>query len=375
LNQIYLIEAKNIMTKRAILLLQDGSIYEGLSFGADVDACGEVVFDTSIVGYQEMITDPSYAGQIVIQTYPLIGNYGINANDNESDRIQMRGLVVRENCLAPSHYQSNHTFGNYLAESGIPGITGIDTRAITRKLRHYGVMMGMLTSTRTPQEAAEMLRNTPSYNTQDFAKEVSTKESYDFNPDDGAHRRSIVVIDYGCKHSILRIMRRHNCNVKVVPCTTTAKEILECNPDGVLLSSGPGNPEVLDYAVYNIRGIIGYKPIMGICLGSQIIARAFGGTTFKLKFGHHGKNHPVKDLSTGCVHISAQNHGYAVDPDSIKDGLEVSHISLNDNTVEGLRHRELPILSIQYHSEASLGPHDNLAIFEQFMQIVDDEKK
>ena len=363
------------MTKRAILLLQDGSIYEGQSFGADVDACGEVVFNTSMTGYQEMLTDPSHAGQIVIPTYPLIGNYGINEYDFESNRIQVKGFVVREHCLAPSHYQKQKALNEYLSDAGIPGISGLDTRAITRKLRNYGVMMGILTSTLTPQEAAELLQNTPSYDTLDLVKGVSTKEGFDFYADDEHNSRNIVIVDYGCKYNIMRIVHRLGCNVKVLPCTATAKEILSCNPDGVLLSPGPGNPEVLDYAVYNIRGLIGYKPIMGVCLGSQLIARAFGAKTFKLKFGHRGGNHPVKELSTGCVHISAQNHGYSVDPDSLKDGLEVSHINLNDNTVEGLRHKDLPVLSIQYYSETSLGPLDSLYIFDQFMQIVDSERK
>ncbi|MCL2707083.1 MAG: glutamine-hydrolyzing carbamoyl-phosphate synthase small subunit [Dehalococcoidia bacterium] len=362
------------MTKRAILLLQDGSIYEGQSIGADIDACGEVVFNTSMIGYQELLTDPSYAGQIVIPTYPLIGNYGINEYDMDSGRIQAQGFAVRESCFKPSHYQSQKTLDSYLSEADIPGIAGLDTRSITRKLRNHGVMMGVLTSTRTPQEAAELLRSTPSYDTQDFVKKISAKESFFFRPEDGPRRRNIVIVDYGCKYSIMRIIHRLDCNVKVMPCTATAKEILGSNPDGILLSPGPGNPEVLDYAVYNIRGLIGYKPILGICLGGQLVARAFGGKTFKLKFGHRGGNHPVKELSTECVHISAQNHGYAVDPDSLNNGLNVSHISLNDNTVEGLLHKELPILTIQYHLETSLGPHDNLNIFDQFMQLVDSEK-
>jgi len=363
------------MTKRAILLLEDGSIYEGQSFGADTDACGEVVFNTSMTGYQEMLTDPSYAGQIVIPTYPLIGNYGINENDIESSRIQVRGFVVREDCAEPSHYLNQKTVNDYLTEAGIPGIAQLDTRAITRKLRNYGVMMGVLTSQRTPQEAAEMLASVPNYGTIDFVKEVSTQTPFRFRPEDGEGCRNVVVVDYGCKYNIMRIIRGLGCNVTVVPCTATAKEILAYNPDGVLLSPGPGNPELLDYAVYNLRGLIGYKPIMGICLGNQLIARAFGGKNFKLKFGHRGGNHPVKDLATGKVYITAQNHGYAVDADSIKEGLEVSHINLNDGTVEGLCHKELPIFTIQYHSEASPGPLDSTYLFEQFMEMVDREKK
>jgi carbamoyl-phosphate synthase small subunit len=363
------------MTKRAILMLEDGSIYEGRGFGADTDAFGEVVFNTSMIGYQEMLTDPSYAGQIVIPTYPLIGNYGINEHDAESSRIQVGGFVVREECVMPSHYLNRNTVDNYLLEAGIPGIAGLDTRCITRKLRNHGVMMGVLTSKRTPQEAMDMLHSRPNYGTIDFVKEVSTPTFFCFRPDDGESRRTVVVVDYGCKYNIMRLVRKLGCNVNVVPCTATTKEILACNPDGVLLSPGPGNPELLDYAVYNIRGLIGYKPIMGICLGNQLIARAFGGKNFKLKFGHRGANHPVKDLVTGKVYITAQNHGYAVDPDNIKDGLEVSHINLNDGTVEGLRHKELPIFTIQYHSEASPGPLDSTYLFEQFMEMVDRERK
>jgi carbamoyl-phosphate synthase small subunit len=232
-------------------------------------------------------------------------------------------------------------------------------------------MMGVLTSSRTPQEAFEMLQSAPDYGKTDFVKEVSTIEPFRFRPQDGEGRRNVVVVDYGCKYNIMRILRKAGCNVMVVPCTATAKEILAYNPDGVILSPGPGNPELLDYAVYNIRGLIGYKPIMGICLGNQLIARAFGGKNFKLKFGHRGGNHPVKDLKTGRVYITSQNHGYAVDPDSIKEGLEVSHVNLNDGTVEGLRHKDLPIFTIQYHSEASPGPLDNTYLFDGFVEMME----
>ncbi len=363
------------MTKRAILLLADGSIYEGQGFGADTDACGEVVFNTSMTGYQEMLTDPSYAGQIVIPTYPLIGNYGINESDIESSRIQVRGFAVREDCSEPSHYLNRETLDGYLRKEGIPGISGLDTRCITRKLRNYGVMMGILTSTKTPQEALEILQAVPDYGKTDFVKEVSTAKPFRFRPEDGEGRRNVVVVDYGCKYNIMRILREGGCNVTVVPCTAPSKEILAHDPDGVVLSPGPGNPELLDYAVYNIRGLIGYKPIMGICLGNQLIARAFGGKNFKLKFGHRGGNHPVKDLESGRVYITAQNHGYAVDPDGIKDGLEVSHVNLNDGTVEGLRHKDLPIFTIQYHSEASPGPLDSTYLFDRFIETLDNGKR
>jgi carbamoyl-phosphate synthase small subunit len=360
------------MNKKAILVLEDGSIYEGFAFGAEVTSCGEVVFNTSMVGYQEMLTDPSYAGQIVVPTYPLIGNYGTNKQDFESKRIQVRGFVVREECYQPNHYLNNKTLHEYLDESGIPGISSVDTRSITRKLRSVGVMMGIITSNKTPQEALSDLKQQPSYGSIDFVKEVSTEAPYEWEPatavaDPAYH---VVALDCGLKFNILRILRRMGCRITAVPCTTSAREILDMNPDGILLSPGPGDPELLDYAVETVRKLIDKKPIMGICLGCQLIGRAFGAKTFKLKFGHRGANHPVRDLTTGRVYITAQNHGYAVDPDNLKDGLEVSHINLNDDTVEGLRHKELPVFSIQYHSEASPGPWDSTYLFEQFMEMI-----
>ncbi len=357
------------MTKRAILALEDGSVYEGFAFGAEVDTCGEVVFNTSMAGYQEMLTDPSYAGQIVMPTYPLIGNYGINEYDIESAKIQVRGFVVREECSSPSHYLSKKTIHQYLTESGIPGICGIDTRALTRKLRSAGVMMGVISSTKTLQQALADIKKAPGYGTIDFVKQVTTDTPYQWHPE-AAGNYNIVVLDCGLKYNILRTLSRLGCRVTAVPCTTTAKEILKLKPDGILISPGPGNPDLLDYITDTVKELAGKKPMMGICLGNQLIARAFGGKNFKLKFGHRGSNHPVKDLKSGRVHITAQNHGYAVDPDSLKDGLEVSHLNLNDGTVEGLRHRQLPVFAIQYHSEASPGPLDNTYLFEEFLEMV-----
>ncbi len=362
------------MAKRAMLVLEDGSVYEGFSFGAEADAYGEVVFNTSMMGYQEMLTDPSYAGQIVVPTYPLIGNYGINGQDFESKGIQVRGFAVREECYQPNHYLSNSTLYQYLAESGIPGISGLDTRAITRKLRSSGVMMGVITSDMTQQQALEELKKLPGYGEVDFARQVTTEAPYQWGPESTEEYPqalcNIVVVDCGLKYSILRIMHGLGCKMQVVPATASADEILNLKPDGILLSPGPGNPELLDYVVDTVKQLVDKKPIMGICMGNQIIARAFGAKTFKLKFGHRGINHPVRDLANGRIHITAQNHGYATDPDSLKNGLEVTHINLNDGTVEGLRHKELPIFSIQYHSEASPGPLDNTYLFEKFLEMV-----
>jgi len=363
------------MTKRAILFLADSSVYEGYSFGAEADTYGEVVFNTSMVGYQEMLTDPSYAGQILVPTYPLIGNYGINEQDFESARIQVSGFVVREECLPPSHDLSPQRLDQFLPEHGIPGISGVDTRAITRKLRSFGVMMGMITTDKTPQQALEKLNSLPDYGSVDFVKQVTTEAPYQWQPDGSTPTHHIVVLDCGLKYSILRILRRMDCAVTAVPCTTSADDILDLKPDGIILSPGPGNPEVLDYLVNTVRKLIGKKPIMGICLGGQLISLALGAKTFKLKFGHRGGNHPVRDLSTGKIHITAQNHGYATEPATLPEGWEITHVNLNDGTSEGLRHRELPVFSIQYHSEASPGPWDRISHFEDFVEMVKGEKK
>jgi carbamoyl-phosphate synthase small subunit len=356
-------------------VLEDGSVYRGYSFGAETTAYGEVVFNTSMTGYQEMLTDPSYAGQIVVPTYPLIGNYGINSRDIESRRIQVRGFVVREACSQPSHELSDRTLHEYLAESAVPGLWGIDTRALTRRLRLAGVMMGMITSELSHDEALERLKAFPPYDMIDYVKEVTIEAPHPWEAEEDFQPSCrIVAMDCGLKYNIARILHRLGCGVTIVPSTASAEDILALNPDGILFSPGPGDPALLGYLEETAAKLIGQRPIMGICLGHQILGRAFGGSTFKLKFGHRGGNHPVRDLATGRVHITAQNHGYAVDGDSLRGDLEVSHINLNDGTVEGLRHRELPILSIQYHSEASPGPQDNMYLFERFLEMVKGEK-
>ncbi len=363
------------MAKTAILVLADGSTYEGYAFGAETDAIGEAVFNTSMAGYQEMLTDPSYAGQILIPTYPLIGNYGTNNEDDESRHIQVRGFVVREECEAPSHYLNNHSIDGYLNKGNIPGIWGVDTRAITRRLRSSGVMMGMITSSKTPEEALKALKQAPNYGDIDFVQQVTTDKPYEWGDKEKAKYR-VAALDCGLKFNILRMLEMHGCHITVVPCTTTAAEVLKLNPDGIMLSPGPGDPDLpkVNYAVETVKQLAGKKPIMGICFGNQLINRAFGGTHFKLKFGHRGGNHPVRDLANGRIHITAQNHGYAADPSTIGKDLEVTHLNLNDGTVEGLRHKELPIFSIQYHSEASPGPLDNTYLFQQFVDMMEKEK-
>ena len=386
----------------AYLILEDGSVFQGQRLGAQKEVIGEVVFNTSMTGYQEMLTDPSYGGQILVPTYPMIGNYGTSEADVESTRVQVTGFVVREDCDAPSHPLSEGTVDDYLSQNGIPGVSGIDTRAVTRKLRSSGVMMGMITSNGSVSHAMQVLAKAPRYGEFDVVRDVSTDEIYTWEGDAGERSRAyrdlraralqggmgrgvkatvfegdiredlikIVVNDYGVKLNILRSLRARGCDVVVVPDDASAAEILRQKPDGVMLSPGPGDPELLDRSVDTAKGLIGKVPIMGICLGHQVIARSFGADTFKLHFGHRGGNQPVKDLESGRVYVTAQNHGYAVDSEGLPAELEISHLNLNDDTVEGLRHRDLPIMTIQYHSEASPGPHDSEYLFDRFLKMI-----
>ncbi len=355
----------------AHLVLADGAVYRGEAFGAAAEAFGEVVFNTSMTGYQEMLTDPSYAGQIVIPTYPLQGNYGVAAQDVESRRIQVAGFAVRGHSTTPSHYNAEATLDRYLASEGVSGIAGVDTRALTRRIRSAGVMMGVITSGGDPGDALVRLRALPAYDAVDFVAQVTTPERYAWE-ERAQGRARVAVVDCGVKYNILRELALRGCSVSVLPAAASAQDVLALRPNGVVFSPGPGDPVHNDATVETARALVGETPILGICLGHQVIARAMGGATYKLKFGHRGGNHPVQEVSTGRVSITAQNHGYAVDEAGLPPTLEVTHYNLNDGTVEGLRHREAPVITIQYHSEASPGPLDNAHVFDDFLALVSD---
>jgi len=369
------------MIKPAILALEDGSIFKGFSYGNTNAVYGEVVFNTSMVGYQEILTDPSYAGQIVVLTYPLIGNYGINTSDFESSKIQVEGFVVKEYCQNPSSSKPNSSFDEFLTKEKITGIMGLDTRALTKIIRNQGAMKGTISTNKSIQDILLELKKSPNYNEINFVDNVTTNNSFvwnsklnrpEFSNDfkNKSDKYKIIVIDYGLKYNILRILENLNCTTLTVPANTSSKDILDLKPDGVLLSPGPGDPDLLTNPIKNVKNLIGQVPIMGICLGNQIIAKAFGGKTYKLKFGHHGANHPVKKLSSGEIYITAQNHGYSVDEESLPADLKASYINLNDNTVEGLNHSSLPVLSVQYHSEGAPGPEENSLIFNEFLNLI-----
>lgn len=360
--------------KKAILVLEDGTTYEGMSIGADGTTQGEAVFSTCMTGYQEMLTDPSFAGQLLTLTYPLIGNYGVAPQDFESKKVQVSGFVVKELREVPSNWRETGTLQDFLAGHGVVGIQGVDTRALTRHLRVSGVMMGAISTELTRDEVLQSISDSPNYGSIDFVKAVTADKPYVWRGGSRGKKAkyNIALLDLGVKYNIMRSVASLGCKVTVYPCDTPAATILAANPDGVIVSPGPGDPALLDYALDTVKGLIGKKPMLGICLGHQLLGRAFGSKTFKLKFGHRGGNHPVKDLASGRVYITSQNHGYAVDPDGLKgSGAEVAHINLNDGTVEGLRHRDLPIFSIQYHPEASPGPMDSNYLFKQLIDMIE----
>ncbi len=371
--------------KKATLVIEDGSVFEGLSFGAEGEAYGEVVFNTSITGYQEILTDPSYNGQIVAMTYPEIGNYGVNPEDVESRKPFLRGFVVKEYWRDPSNWRSRGSLGSYLSENGVVGIEGVDTRSLTKLIRSKGAQKAVISSTESdPRKLLKKVRSSQGIVGIDLVTEVSCDNPYKWSEGSGLWRPAaeeaagegkryrVVAYDYGLKRNILRKLVDHGCDVSIVPSRTPPHEILSMEPDGIFLSNGPGDPAAVAYAVESVRTLIGKKPIFGICLGHQILGLAMGGTTYKLKFGHRGANQPVKNLKTGKVEITSQNHGFAVDADSLGGDVEITHINLNDNTVEGLRHREHPVFSVQYHPEASPGPHDSSYLFAEFIEMMEE---
>lgn len=381
--------------KKAILALADGRYYEGVSFGAEGEAVGEVVFNTSMTGYQEILTDPSYEGQLVAMTYPQIGNVGVNPEDVESRRPFMKGFIVKEYTFQPSNWRSTEPLHEYMRRHGIVGIEGIDTRSLVRHLRDQGSQEAVISTLEsTPDALVAKAKASPGIVGVDLVRNVTCANPYDWNEGmwelgEGYKKRRVVpkrkgkktgsfrapaffvvAYDYGIKFNILRNLAESGCQVRVVPAAMPGEDVLAMNPDGIFLSNGPGDPDAVPYAKENVQKLIGKKPIFGICLGHQIMGLALGGKTYKLKFGHHGGNQPVMDLKTRKVEITAQNHGFAVDAESLKGAAEVTHLNLNDNTVEGLAHRELPIFSVQYHPESSPGPHDANYLFRRFVELM-----
>lgn len=361
---------------KAKLALANGVVFTGESFGAEGETLGEVVFNTSMIGYQEVLTDPSYCGQIVTMTYPHIGNYGINPEDIESSKPQVAGFVVREYSKFYSNYRATESLGDYLKRNGIVGIEAIDTRKLTRIIREVGAMNGVI-STMDLDDASLVKKAAafPSMSGLDLAKVVTTRAPYKFSQNGKSDLRfNVVAYDFGIKTNILRKLYERGCNVTVVPAGFRAEDVLELHPDGIFLSNGPGDPAAVTYAIDNVRKLIGKKPIFGICLGHQVLALAAGAKTFKMKFGHRGANHPVKHLAKETVEVTSHNHGFAVDPQSLPPEYEVTHIDLNDNILEGFRHKSLPLFCVQYHPEASPGPHDSDYLFDNFIDMMESVK-
>lgn len=367
---------------KAILLLEDGMVFEGNSFGAKGRKCGEVVFNTSMSGYQEILTDPSYSEQIITMTYPLIGNYGTSSDDCESDRVFASGFIVKENCEIPSNWRNKKTLSDYLKANNVVGLEGIDTRKLVKHIRTEGAMKGIISSDELSVDVLKkQLEKYPGLVGRDIVKDVTIKKSYNWTQGvvdvlTGKEKKpkskyKVVAYDFGIKQNILRMLYSAGCDVFVVPADTSAQEVLKQKPDGVFLSNGPGDPAAVSYAIENVKELLGKVPIFGICLGHQIFAIALGGKTYKLKFGHRGANHPVKNLRTEKIEITSQNHGFCVDVDSLdKNNVEFTHWNLNDNTVEGIRSKKLNAFSVQYHPEASPGPHDSSYLFESFIELM-----
>lgn len=361
------------------LAFEDGTVFKGTSFGAPGEALGEVVFNTSMTGYQEILTDPSYNSQIVAMTYPLIGNYGVNDRDVESGKVQVEGFVVKEACRYPSNFESALSLGRYLTDNGIIGVEGIDTRAVTRHIRCAGAMKAVIYAGEDEVRTDDLVEKARAWKGLvgvDSVKNVTCKKKYVFEDDSRPAAKvsdsyKVVAIDFGIKRNILRILRGMGCSITVVPASTSARDILAEKPDGVFLSNGPGDPAAVTYAVDTIRALTGKLPVFGICLGHQLITLALGGTTYKLKFGHHGANHPVRNIATGTIEITAQNHGFCSDVESLKrNGIEMSHVNLNDMTCEGVADFSRRIFSVQYHPEASPGPHDSGYLFGTFIDMM-----
>jgi carbamoyl-phosphate synthase small subunit len=373
------------MAKPALLVLADGRAFPGTSLGAEGETSGEVVFNTSLMGYQEVMTDPSYAGQIVTMTYPLIGNYGINPEDVEAKKIHLQGFIVREASRTPSNWRSTMTLDAYFKKMGVVAIEGIDTRALTRHIREVGAQTGVISTVDlNPKSLAKKAAAAPTLEGRDLVAQVTTEQAYTWDQSvwniktgyENKRRRGpyVIAYDFGIKYNILRNLVDAGCRVEVVPASTPAAEVLAKNPDGIFLSNGPGDPAAVTYAIETTRELLGKKPVFGICLGHQILCLALGGTTYKLKYGHHGGNQPVMDLTTQKVEITSQNHGFAVDVESLGGDAVCTHVNLNDRTVEGMAHKKLPIFSVQYHPEASPGPHDARYLFERFMDLMREAK-